>query len=133
RRRGGFLGRLHAGAEVMHICFILREGHARKNHAGKGEGRQQRQDNETPAHDVTFSMRIAHFLKSVCFEMGSVASSVTLLMRRPSSNQGTKTRPRGGLLRPRVSTRTRISPRREMTRTSSPRRTSRFFASSGCM
>ena len=40
-------------------------------------------------------MRTAHFLKSVCSEIGSVASSVTLLISFDSSNQGTKTRPRG--------------------------------------
>src|SRR5688572_21478802 len=75
----------------------------------------------------------AHFLKSVCFEIGSVASRVNLLMSCDASNQGTKTTPRGGLLRPRVSTRVRISPRRETSFTSTPRRTPSASASSGCM
>src|SRR4029077_1861769 len=75
----------------------------------------------------------AHFLKSVWNEMGSVASSVTLLMSWLASNHGTKTSPRGGLLRPRVSTRVFMRPRREATMTSSPRRTPSARASSGCM
>src|SRR5215218_665216 len=75
----------------------------------------------------------AHFLKSVCFEIGSVASSVTLLMSWLASKKGTKTTPGGILLRPRVSTRERISPRREAILTSCPRRSPRFAASSGCM
>ena len=75
----------------------------------------------------------AHFLKSVCFEIGSVASSVTLLMSWLASKQGTKTRPIGSLSRPRVSTRERISPRRESILTSWPRRSPRVCASSGCM
>src|SRR5262249_43973897 len=41
------------------------------------------------------AMRTAHFLKSVCSEIGSVASSVTLLMSWLSSNHGTNTTPRG--------------------------------------
>ena len=40
---------------------------------------------------------------------------------------------RGGMLRPRVSTRLNISPRRDTTLTSLPRRTSSALASSGCM
>ena len=44
-----------------------------------------------------------------------MASSVTLLINWLASNQGTKTSPRGGLLRPRVSTRVRMLPRRELT------------------
>ena len=39
-------------------------------------------------------MRTAHFLKSVCLEIGSVASSVTLLINWLASNQGTKISPR---------------------------------------
>ena len=78
-------------------------------------------------------MRTAHFLKSVCSEIGSVASSVTLLMSWLSSNQGTNTTPRGVLLRPRVSTRVRMKPRRDCTLTSSPRRSFSSAASSGCM
>src|SRR6266496_6212 len=42
----------------------------------------------------------AHFLKSLCLEIGQVASSVTLLMKTPSSNHGTNTSPRGTRLRP---------------------------------
>ena len=75
----------------------------------------------------------AHFLKSVWKEIGSVASSVTLLMSWLASNQGTNTRPRGGLLRPRVSTRVRMLPRRDAISTSTPRRTPSARASSGCM
>src|SRR5688572_19411629 len=75
----------------------------------------------------------AHFLKSVWNEIGSVASSVTLLMSWLASNHGTNTRPRGGLLRPRVSTRVRMLPRREAISTSTPRRTPSARASSGCM
>src|SRR5690606_4190926 len=75
----------------------------------------------------------AHFLKSVCLEMGSVASSVALLMSWLASNQGTKTTPGGMRLRPRVSTRVRISPRREISRISAPWLSPRWRASSGCM
>src|SRR4051795_6593396 len=48
-----------------------------------------------------------------------------------ASKKGTKTTPTGILLRPRVSTRVRISPRREITPTSCPRCRPRFCASSG--
>ena len=82
---------------------------------------------------LTFSMRTAHFLKSVCSEIGSVASSVTLLISLDSSNHGTNTSPRGGRSRPRVSTRVRMKPRRDITFTSSPRRSFASCASSGCM
>src|SRR4029079_7380277 len=73
----------------------------------------------------------AHFLKSVCFEIGSVASSVTLLMSWLASKNGTNTRPTAMRWRPRVSTRVRISPRRDTTRTSWPRWSPRRCASSG--
>src|SRR6185369_5536295 len=53
-----------------------------------------------PRH--TFTTLQAHFVKSVCSEIGSVASSVTLLMSWLASNHGTNTTPFGGLLRPRV-------------------------------
>jgi hypothetical protein len=46
---------------------------------------------------------------------------------------GTNTSPRGGLLRPRVSTRVRMVPRRDAISTSVPRRTPSAVASSGCM
>ena len=46
----------------------------------------------------------AHFLKSVCFDCGQVASRQTLLMNTFSSNQGTNTRPLEGLFLPLVST-----------------------------
>src|SRR4249920_2245568 len=62
----------------------------------------------------------AHFLKSVCLDIGSVASSVVLLMSWLASNHGTNTTPRGIRLRPRTSTRVRISPRRETILTSAP-------------
>ena len=68
----------------------------------------------------TGTILTAHFLKSVCLDIGSVASSVTLLMSWLASNQGTNTTPRGIRLRPRMSMRVRISPRRETTRTSAP-------------
>src|SRR5690606_8233791 len=83
-----------------------------------------------PPTETIFS---SDFLWSVCLEIGSVASSVTLLMSCDASNQGTNTTPCGGLLRPRVSTRVRISPRLDTTRTSTPRRTPSASASSGCM
>ena len=65
--------------------------------------------------------RQAHFLKSVSLEIGQVASSVSLLTNRFSSKNGTKMRPKGGLLRPRVSTLDVISPLRVATLTLSPR------------
>ena len=37
---------------------------------------------------ATFETFTAHFLKSVCFEIGHVASRATLLMRIDSSNHG---------------------------------------------
>jgi hypothetical protein len=88
----------------------------RRKRAGAGcDGASENRDFQVPDHDrYTFSMRTAHFLKSVCSESGSVASNVTLLISFDSSNQGTKTRPRGGRLRPRVSRRTRTKPRREI-------------------
>ena len=46
----------------------------------------------------TFTTLQPHFLKSVCSEIGSVASSVTLLMSWLASNHGTNTTPRGGLV-----------------------------------
>src|SRR5690606_30468150 len=76
-------------------------------------------DDAHPARQARTTLT-AHFLKSVCLEMGSVASSVALLMSLLASNHGTKITPRGMRLRPRVSTLTRISPRRETIRTSAP-------------
>src|SRR4051812_37846301 len=81
----------------------------------------------------TLTIFTAHFLKSVWNEIGSVASSVTLLINWLASNHGTKMSPRGGLLRPRVSTRVRTLPRREAISISTPRRTPSAAASSGCM
>ena len=82
----------------------------------------------------TRSMRTAHFLKSVCSEIGSVASSVTLLMSWLSSNHGTNTSPRGGLLRPRVSTRVRMiaAARLHLHLVAAPQLAA-SAASSGCM
>src|SRR5829696_6474796 len=121
---------------------LLRPKRSRKQ-AGQGCGEQDPPPHRTvpragaaagvfsaTAAATTFT---AHFLKSVCFEIGSVASSVTLLMSWLASKKGTKTTPGGILLRPRVSTRERISPRREAILTSCPRRSPRFAASSGCM
>ena len=42
-----------------------------------------------PRRHATGRILTAHFLKSVCLEMGSVASSVTLLISCDASNQGT--------------------------------------------
>src|SRR6185369_1005549 len=81
----------------------------------------------------TLTILTAHFLKSVWNDIGSVASSVTLLISWLASNHGTNTNPRGGLLRPRVSTRVRMLPRRDAISTSTPRRTPSAMASSGCM
>ncbi|MEN2976735.1 hypothetical protein WG924_06190 [Tistrella sp. 25B02-3] len=61
-------------------------------------------------------------MKSACLLIGSVASNVALLISRALSNQGTNTTPRGGRSLPRVSTRMRMPPRREVTSTSLPRR-----------
>ncbi|SST09900.1 Uncharacterised protein [Acinetobacter baumannii] len=58
---------------------------------------------------------------------------MTLLISLLASKNGTNTSPWGGLLRPRVSTRARISPRRLTTLTSLPRRSLSWRASSGCM
>src|SRR3546814_13725757 len=57
---------------------------------------------------------MAHFLKSVCLENGSVAASVTLLMSWLASNQGTKTTPGALRWRPPVSARLRHPPRRQI-------------------
>src|SRR6185312_7883468 len=92
---------------------------------GAGEGERKRAQTGTTL--------TAHFLKSVCLEIGSVASSVALLMSWLASNHGTNTTPRGGRLRPRVSTRVLISPRRDITRTSAPSLMPRARASSACM
>jgi hypothetical protein len=66
-------------------------------------------------------------LKSVCLEMGSVASSVTLLMSWLASNRRTKTTPCGVRLRPWC--RRPVSPRRSA-RTSAPSLMPRARASS---
>src|SRR5581483_7457262 len=115
----------------------------RRERAGAGRDRGRKEDDRRCSARFadrallqgryTFSMRTAHFLKSACSEIGSVASSVTLLMSLDSSNQGTKTRPRGGRSRPRVSRRARTKPRREITFTSSQRLSFASCASSGCM
>src|SRR5581483_1777560 len=76
--------------------------------AGRKAGREQHHCDFLDHDRHTRSMRTAHFLKSVCSEIGSVASSVTLLISLDSSNHGTNTSPRGGLSRPRVSTRARM-------------------------
>src|SRR5690606_21187231 len=115
-RRAGRLAR-----RLLMLRSARREAH----------GDDQRQQRRDPFHAIT--TLTAHFLKSVCFDIGQVASSVVLLMSCAASNHGTKTSPMGTRLRPRVSTRLRISPRREMTFTSSPRFSPRALASSGFM
>src|SRR5262249_59107633 len=110
----------------------LRHDHARQRHREYCSCKKS----EIACHDpapYTRSMRTAHFLKSVCRDMGSVASSVTLLISWLSSNHGTNTTPRGILSRPRVSSRVRMKPRRDCTLTSSPRRSLSADASSGWM
>src|SRR5690606_41835765 len=86
-----------------------------------------------PRSPQALSTLTAHFLKSVSLESGQVASRTSLLTRRPSSKNGMNTRPRGGLLRPRVSTLATTSPRREAMRACMPRCSPRALASSGCM
>src|SRR6185436_3769165 len=108
-----------------------RSAHRVDQRLGPGRCRGQRQQGEDGSHALV--ILTAHFLKSVWKEIGSVASSVTLLMSWLASNQGTNTRPRGGLLRPRVSTRVRMLPRLELISTSTPRLTPSALASSGCM
>ncbi|CSA64059.1 Uncharacterised protein [Vibrio cholerae] len=56
-----------------------------------------------------------------------------MLTKMRASKKGTNTKPFGGLLRPRVSTRTRTSPRELEISTSSPRRKPRACASSWCI
>src|SRR6185312_13895499 len=100
--------------------FCIERGRAAQRRCGLcgggGGDRENRagDDGDTrEGHDVHPTMRstlTAHFLKSVCSEIGSVASSVTLFMSWLSSNQGTYTTPRGIRLRPRVSTRVRMNP-----------------------
>ena len=46
-----------------------------------------------PLSQAAETILTAHFLKSVCLEMGSVASSVTLLINWLASNHGTKITP----------------------------------------
>src|SRR5690606_20321396 len=101
-------------------------------HRAGGDGEHRDEDGAHAARQTGMTLT-AHFLKSVCFEIGSVASSVTLLISLLASNQGTKTTPRGMRLRPRVSTRTLISPRRDTTRTSAPWLMPRLRASSAFM
>ena len=70
-----------------------------------GEKVGQDDKRQAAARDqATETILTAHFLKSVCLEMGSVASSVTLLINWLASNQGTKITPGGIRFRPRVST-----------------------------
>src|SRR5690606_33163550 len=110
------------GGHILHL--LRRPGqlrhrlcHNHRRHEQGGEG--CRNSNRAAAH-ATGTILTAHFLKSVCLEMGSVASSVTLLINWLASNHGTKISPGGMRFRPRVSTRERISPRRDMMRTSAP-------------
>src|SRR5690606_14327930 len=90
-----------AGAQSRSGRILLRE---------RWRGQHERRDGEDDAHhalppdSATGTILTAHFLKSVCREIGSVASSVTLLMSCDASNQGMYTRPFGGFTRPRVST-----------------------------
>src|SRR5690606_15926233 len=129
-RRTRLLGQRRPSAHGVDQTGLLCGGGGREQPAG-----QQHDAQACFVHGSSYALTIftAHFLKSVCSEIGSVASSVTLLMSWLASNQGTNTRPLGMRLRPRVSTRERISPRREMMRTSLPRRTPSARASSGCM
>ena len=52
--------------------------------------------------------------------LADVTAGSSCIVNAYTSNHGTKITPRGGRLRPWMSTRVRISPRREMTRTSPP-------------
>ena len=88
-RRGRPRGRSGGGRSGGRDC-------GRRGVAGRtGEQGEERHEQGARAHGfasargsarLTFT---AHFLKSSCLEMGQVASSVTLLMKTPSSNHGT--------------------------------------------
>src|SRR6185436_1596440 len=92
-RHPGRLRLLHDRRRAAHGIYDSRRFSPR-------QGREQRQHCGQAPHTLTIFTE--HFLKSVWNEIGSVASSVTLLISWLASNQGTNTRPRGGLLRPRV-------------------------------
>src|SRR5690606_35909864 len=97
-------------------------GVAQETPAVDGLGLVAHGDGHTrPAARQARTTLTAHFLKSVSLEIGQVASSVSLLTSFDSSKKGTKINPTGGLLRPRVSTRADISPRRDCTLHSMPR------------
>src|SRR6185503_1481062 len=58
--------------------LVLRQGRPRERERNRRDERLH-----------TFTIRTAHFLKSVWREIGQVASSVSLLTSRPSSKNGT--------------------------------------------
>src|SRR5690625_2082755 len=65
----------------------------------EGDTEQQEGQTANEAHhgytSLASSMLTAHFLKSVCSEIGSVASRISLLISRRASKKGTNTIPRG--------------------------------------
>src|SRR5262245_4232434 len=102
-----FLDRIAGRRHARRRTFLVdRDGPAQSRLRLREEagGAERERGGESSESDVlahgrhTFSILQAHFLKSVCNEIGSVASSVTLLMSWPSSNQGTNTTLRGILL-----------------------------------
>src|SRR6266542_4001214 len=105
--------------------------------AARGEHRSQGHEDGGSLQALTLPHALvtltAHFLKSVCLEIGHVASSVTLLMKTPSSNHGTNTSPRGMRLRPPVSMRAFTLPRRDSTQGRSACLRPRASASLACM
>src|SRR3546814_3315747 len=113
-------GRGVAGEARTGTQRVLRKRAGDGEHHADPEGGGEAGGERGPPHHTALTILTAHFLKSVCFEIGSVASSVTLLMSWLASNQGTNTTPRGIRLRPRVSIRLRISQRRETTLISAP-------------
>src|SRR5690606_14002368 len=131
RRRRALFHRLRATGDARHDIggAIRRERPDREHDRAAEDGTGKRQTKRRH----TGTILTAHFLKSVCLEIGSVASSVVLLMSWLASNQGTNTTPRGIRLRPRVSTRVLISPRRETSLISAPSLMPRARASSACM
>ena len=90
RRRGNFLHRLRATGHSRHD---LRSILCRKRSATTTSARPAGAGNRPRNNAQTETILTAHFLKSVCFDIGSVASSVALLMSWLASNQARIQRP----------------------------------------
>src|SRR6476469_9751993 len=107
RRRRDFLHWLRAAGYARHDV-----GNTVRRESADGEDKGTAQYGSGNCHTQSAqagTILTAHFLKSVCLDIGSVASSVVLLMSWLASNHGTNTTPRGIRLRPRTFTRVRIS------------------------